>query len=295
MQKIKIVFLFSISMLIVITIMTCGPADKNFKNLRTMTFNIRMNTPADSGNAWPNRKDMVTSMVRFHQADLVGFQEVLDNQMEDLKTALPEFGSFGVGRDDGQKAGEYAPIFYRKDRFSLLKQATFWLSETPDVAGSRGWDAACVRIVTWGEFRDNLTGKTFYHFNTHFDHRGEQARKNSVRLLLSQIPTIADKKPVVVTGDFNFNESSQLYHLIVDSARTNNLYKLLDTKNISALPHHGPSSTFQGFRELVPGNKIDYIFVNQQFHVFRHGSLSDRWENRWPSDHLPVLAEMRIK
>ncbi|MBN2093246.1 endonuclease/exonuclease/phosphatase family protein [candidate division KSB1 bacterium] len=295
MQKIKVRFIIAISMLTLFIIMTCGPSSEDYKNFRVMTFNIRMNTPADSSNAWPNRKDLVTSMVRFHQADLVGFQEVLDDQMEDLKQALPEFGWFGVGRDDGQKAGEYSAIFYRKNRFNLQKQETFWLSETPEVAGSRGWDAACVRIVTWGEFEDNRTGKKFYHFNTHFDHRGEQARKNSVRLLLSKVQSIAGTKPVVVTGDFNFNESSPLYHLIVDSAQVQNLYELFDSKKRCQQPLHGPSGTFQGFKELIPNQKIDYIFVNSKFDVLQHGVLSDRWENRWPSDHLPVLAEVQIK
>ncbi len=295
MQKIIMLFLISILMMTLFVIMTCGPSNDNFNHIRVMTFNIRMNTPADSLNAWPSRKDLVASMVRFHQADLVGFQEVLDDQMEDLKQALPEFGWFGVGRDDGQKAGEYSAIFYRKNRFNLQRQETFWLSETPEVAGSRGWDAACVRIVTWGEFQDNWTGKKFHHFNTHFDHRGELARKNSVRLLLSKVQTIAGTKPVVVTGDFNFNESSPLYSLIIDSAHVQNLYELFDSKKLSQQPIHGPSGTFQGFKEVVPNQKIDYIFVNSKFNVLQHGVLSDRWENRWPSDHLPVLAVIQIK
>src|SRR5574341_935321 len=124
-----------------------------------MSFNIRLNTPADSANAWPHRKDMVASMMRFHRADLTGVQEALKDQMDDLTNLLPEFGWMGVGRDDGKAAGEYSAIFYLKDRFTVLEQKTFWLSETPEKPGSLGWDAACVRIVTWAKFKDKKTRK----------------------------------------------------------------------------------------------------------------------------------------
>jgi hypothetical protein len=144
--------------------------------IRVMSFNIRLNTPADSANAWPHRKEMVASMMRFHRADLTGVQEALKDQMDDLTKLLPEFGWMGVGRDDGKEAGEYSAIFYLKDRFAVLEQNTFWLSESPEKPGSMGWDAACVRIVTWAKFKDKRMGKAFYHFNTHFDHIGEKAR-----------------------------------------------------------------------------------------------------------------------
>ncbi len=148
-----------------------------------MTFNIRVDVPSDSLNSWPYRKAKAASMIRFHQADIVGLQEALAGQLEDLAAGLPDYDWFGVGRDDGHDQGEFMAIFYLKKRFQVIKQSTFWLSETPQIPG-KGWDAACNRIVTWGEFKDNITGKVFYHFNTHFDHMGEIARQESAKLLL---------------------------------------------------------------------------------------------------------------
>jgi endonuclease/exonuclease/phosphatase family metal-dependent hydrolase len=150
--------------------------------LRVMTFNIRYDEPRDKENAWPNRKELVASMIRFHHADLVGLQEALKRQLDDLEKLLPEYAWVGVGRGDGKTEGEYSAILYRKIRFTYLASSTFWLSETPDVA-SMGWDAAYPRIVTWVKLKDNRTSKTFFHFNTHFDNRGVLAREESSKLL----------------------------------------------------------------------------------------------------------------
>lgn len=179
--------------------------------LRVMSFNIRFNTARDSANAWPHRKDLAASMIRFHHANLAGLQEALKGQIDDLAERLPGYGWFGVGRDDGRDKGEFSAIFYRRDRFELLEESTFWLSEEPEVIGSKGWDAAITRIVTWGKLRDRSTGKVFFHFNTHFDHRGVRAREESASLLLTKIKEIAGTTPVIVTGDFNSRESSEPY------------------------------------------------------------------------------------
>lgn len=258
---------------------------------RIMTFNIRYNNPGDGENAWPNRKDMVASVIHFHHADIVGVQEALKEQMDDLEQRLPEFAWFGVGRDDGKEAGEFSAIFYRKDRFELLEQNTFWLSETPAILGSIGWDAACVRIVTWGRFRDKITGKTFVHFNTHFDHRGQAARENSAKLLLKKVPELAGDLAAVVTGDFNFPPTSPLYALLTGGEAP----LLFDALTLSRQPPHGPDWSYNGFRETgEPGRKIDYIFVTRGITVYQHGVLSDKWQGRYPSDHLPVIAEISI-
>jgi len=226
-----------------------------------MTFNIRYNNPADGENAWPNRKDMVASMIRFHGADLLGVQEALRDQVDDLAKRLPEYKWFGVGRDDGHDAGEFSAIFYRKYRFRVLDSGTFWLSKTPETMGSIGWDAACVRIVTWGKFKDRRSGKEFFHFNIHFDHRGQVARENSAKLLLKRVNKIAGKSPVIVTGDFNFDRSSPLYKIITGNQGSKSP-RLKDAQFCCKQAHHGPDWSFNGFGKPEAEHKIDFIFVN---------------------------------
>ena len=261
---------------------------------RVMTFNIRYDEPRDNQNAWPNRKQLVASMILFHHADIVGVQEALKSQLVDLGQLLPEYSWVGVGRADGKDGGEFSAIFYRKTRFKSLENATFWLSETPQVA-STGWDAALPRIVTWSRLQDLQTSKTFFVFNTHFDHRGERARTESARLLLARIGQIAGELPVVVTGDFNFTESAEGYQVLTGKNANSSRSVLRDARYISERQHHGPTSTFNDFKALVPGRTIDFVFVKGTIHVLQHGALSDTWDGRFPSDHIPVLAEIVIR
>ena len=259
-----------------------------------MTYNIRYDDPRAGDLAWANRREMVASMIRLHRADLVGLQEALANQLADLERLLPGFVAFGVGRNGGRK-GEFSAILYDRARLSLLAGDTFWLSETPGVAGSRGWDAAFPRVVTWAKFRDNSTGKTFYHFNTHFDHRGERARVESARLLRQSVERIAGRAaPLIVTGDFNFREAAEGYRVLTGGAneQPSAARVLRDARHHSLHPHHGPTATFNDFKALVPGSKIDYVFVAGRVSVLQHAALSDTWDGRFPSDHLPVLAEV---
>lgn len=257
--------------------------------IRVMSYNIRYDEPRDGVNAWPNRKTKVADVIRFHKADLVGVQEALLSQLRDLESLLPNFAWCGVGRTDGKESGEYSAILYRRPRFRMLECKTFWLSESPDKVGSMGWDAAFPRIVTWAKFRDQTSKKTFYHFNTHFDHRGEKARKESASLLLRKIGEIATGMPFVLTGDLNFTESTEAYTILkTGSDRT----RLADAQYASANGHFGGDSTFNAFKELEPGRKIDYVFVSQGIRVTEHAVLSDRWNGLWASDHLPVLAEI---
>ena len=261
-------------------------AGADVEPLRIMTFNVRLNTPADGKNAWPHRKEMAASMIRFHRADAAGLQEALLGQNRDLAERLPGYEWIGVGRANGKKKGEYNSIFYRTERLQALEHDTFWLSESPSKPGSMGWDAACPRIVTWARFRDRRTGRQFYLFNTHFDHRGRKARRKSARLLLSRMRRIADGAPTVVTGDFNCAEGSAPYRILTEQG------PLRDGFHASERPHHGPVGTFTGFDTgRPPERRIDYIFVTGGVRVLRHGTLSDRRDGRYPSDHLPVLAE----
>ena len=255
--------------------------------VRVMSFNSRSDEPRDGVNAWSNRKQKVADVIRFHKADLVGVQEALLTQLRDLETMLPDMAWCGVGRTDGKEAGEYSAILYRKSRFQIQECKTFWLSLTPDVAGSKGWDAAFPRIVTWARFRDRITKKTFIHFNTHFDHIGQTARIESSKLILRRIVDAAGKLPFVLTGDFNVVESNEAYKTIASGMR--------DARYVSVNPHFGGDSSWTAFKQIEPGRKIDYIFIRAGMKVIEHGILADQWNGLWASDHLPVLAEVDIK
>lgn len=261
--------------------------------LKVMTFNIRYNNPDDSLNAWPLRKDKAASEILFLGAHTLGVQEALHDQMQDLQQRLPQYKSIGVGRDDGKTKGEYAAIFYDTTRLLLLDNQTFWLSETPTVAGHIGWDGACTRIVTWGKFRDKKTNKVFYHFNTHFDHMGKIARRESAKLLLQQVYQIAGQQPAIITGDFNAVPSDEPIQIIMN---VNDPLHLTDSKAISQTPHFGPTGTFNGWHISEEDDQpIDYIFLKGKFDILKHASISETWNGRYASDHFAVYAEILLK
>ena len=261
------------------------------KNLRVMTFNIKYNEPRDGENAWEYRKQKVAGVIRFHKADVVGVQEALIGQLNDLEKLLPDFAWCGIGRDDGKKGGEFSAILYRKSRFKLLQTSTFWLSETPETPGSKGWGANYPRVVTWAKFYDKRAKKTFFQFNTHFDHESEKAREEGAKLILKRIEQTVGKNPFIVTGDFNFIESAEPYKILTGKG-SGNKFTLKDARYESINGHFGGNSSFNGFKELIPDRKIDYVFVGKSIKVLEHGILSDRWDGKWASDHLPVLAEI---
>lgn len=268
-------------------------------SLNVMSFNIRFNNPNDGENAWPSRKALVANTVQFYRADLVGVQEALKEQLDDLSALLPEFAWLGVGRDDGKELGEYSAILYRKDRFEVLQQVTFWLSEEPEQPGSVGWDAAITRVVTWAKFQDKRDAKGFFLFNTHFDHVGQRAREESAKLLLRQIQNVAGSEPVIVTGDFNATASNLVYEILVGGAAEQDslapAHGLINAREISMLPHYGPDWTFHDFGRATERPGIDYIFVNHRLNVLRHGVIADPAGGPYASDHLPVLAEIVVQ
>lgn len=263
-----------------------------------MSFNVRcIGVPVDYP-AWGERRDPVARVIGAYGAAVAGLQEPVRRQIDDLMARLPGYAWFGAGRLDGKDAGEFTPVFYRQERIQVLEQSTFWLSDRPEVPGSMGWDATCARIVTWGRLRDRLTGRIFFLFNTHFDHHGARARLESARQLLAAIARIAGAEPLVVTGDFNCTESSMPYRLLTQGdpaeARSEQL-RLTDARPAALLGHSGPDFTFNALDNSEPLNsKIDYIFVANAVQVLRHGILSATWEGRFPSDHLPVVAELAI-
>lgn len=271
-----------------------GARSQGTSSLRVMSFNIRYDNPADGEDAWPKRRARAASMIRFHGADAVGLQEALSGQIADLEAALPDYDWFGVGRSE-ERDGEHCAVFYRHERLELLDHDTFWLSETPGVAGSRSWDAALPRIVTWGRLRDRVSGDVFFLFNTHFDHRGEEARRKSAALLLQKIAEIAGPEtPVLLTGDFNATPESEPYRILVAGDDGAGGARLVDALHHSRAPHHGPTSSWNGFEAIVPERRIDFVFVRPEVEVRQHGILSDTFDGRFPSDHLPVLAEVTV-
>jgi len=257
------------------------------EEIRVMTFNIRLDTPADSMNNWKYRRENAARMIRFYDVDLLGTQEVLHNQLQDLLNLLPEYGYLGAGRKDGKTEGEYSAFFFRKSRFDLLKTGNFWLSQTPEVPGSMGWDAACERMVTWGIFKDRANGKKFAAFNTHFDHMGKVARLNSALLLKDRISQIAGNMPVILTGDFNDTEGSEPIQKLLEGG------KLKDTRRSAALVY-GPEWTFHGFGRvpLPERERIDFIFISPSAEVNACASLAEVCDTLYLSDHNPVLAKV---
>ncbi len=262
------------------------------QNLQLMSFNIRYNNPGDSLDAWPFRKEYVASQILFHEVDYLGVQEALHGQMEDLQQRLKEYKYIGGGRDDGKTKGEYSAIFYKVERLQPVNSGMFWLSQTPLIKGSIGWDAHLPRIVTWAKFKDLQTGKIFFAFNTHFDHEGQQARRESAKLLLEKVKQIAGNYPAIVTGDFNAYPASEPIQIITDEA---NPRRLTDARRISALPHYGPTGTFNGFKNKELGNEpIDYIFLKGEWKVKKHATLSQTWGGRFASDHFAIFAALEL-
>ncbi|MGM9507259.1 endonuclease/exonuclease/phosphatase family protein [Larkinella sp. GY13] len=251
------------------------------------TYNIRYNTKNDGINAWPNRKEEVKALIRFHEFDIFGTQEALRDQLDGI-AELPEFAFFGAGRDDGQQAGEHSAIFYKKDRFEILKSGNFWLSETPDKPG-KGWDATCCnRICSWAQFRDKTTKKKFYFFSVHFDHQGVKARQESGKLMVQKIKEIAKDEPVVLVGDLNSTPETEQVKAIETI--------LSDSYKATAQPPYGPVGTFNSFKFDAPmKNRIDYIFVKKGIDVLKYGVLTDAKDQRYPSDHQPVVIKAIIR
>lgn len=269
-----------------------APAAAAAPALRLMTFNLRYDTPSDGVNAWPNRRDWVAALIRFHAPDAVGVQEALAHMLADLDARLQGFARVGVGRADGRAGGEFSAILYRTDRLALLDSGTFWLSATPEVPGSKGWDAAIERVATWARFRDKRTGCRHVHLNTHFDHVGERAREESARLIRRRLAELAGGDPVVVTGDLNADPASAPYRVLTRDTLEGALSPLRDAYAASRAGHYGPTSTWTAFRAIEPGRRIDYVLVSPGAAVLTHAILSDSWDGRFPSDHLPVVADV---
>ena len=260
-------------------------ASAGAQELKVMTYNIRYDNAGDSVNRWDNRKHKVFAVIRKWSPDIFGVQEALYNQVTDIANELKEFEHFGVGRDDGKQKGEFSAIFVRKDRLKVLKQNTFWLSKTPEVPGSKDWDAALTRVATWGRLRDKKTNKTFLVVNTHFDHRGKESRKHAAALIKERAKSLAGDLPVIITGDFNFRRDAPPYEVMMSPSGLRIVDSAPDTPGTSC-----------GFK--VNGrdcSAIDYIFHTPEWMSANYKVITDNDGKYYPSDHLPVMVELSLK
>lgn len=272
--------------LIAFLLLTTMLSHTEAQTIKVMTYNIRYDAPSDGVNQWPKRTHKVYDLIKKYDPDLIGLQEVLHHQLTDLLKNLPEYVHIGVGRDDGKTKGEYSAILYKKSRFKVIDKNTFWLSETPAVPGSKSWDAAITRVASWGTFRDLKSNKEFLMINTHFDHIGVEARKNSAALLKQMAGKIAKDFPLVITGDFNCTRDDGPYQTIMDPK---------DVKLVDPAPKNSPG-TFCSFTvNSMECKAIDYIFHTEEWKSDGYQVITDNDGKYYPSDHLPVAVELSIK
>ena len=250
-----------------------------------LTYNIRYDNPGDGINSWPNRRNHVAALIASRQPEVFGLQEALPGQVKDIAYRMKEYAWIGAGRDDGKTGGELTPVFYNINLIRLLNAGHFWLSESPEIP-SRGWDAEFKRVCTWAKFWHNSESREFFLFNTHFDHSGTIAREESARLMIEKVASINyENLPLILTGDFNLTPDS---HPIA-TIKT----KLCDTADIQFPEYPDKAGTFNDFNTSLPAHKrIDYIFVNEKIIVQDYKILKDAPENRYPSDHFPVLVNL---
>ena len=265
----------------------CATKKDSTCKMNVASFNLRCDVKADSLNAWPHRKEYVKNLIRFYDFDMFGTQEGFKHQIDGI-CELEGYTYIGGGREDGKDKGEHAAIIYQKDRFDLLDKGDFWFSETPEVPGL-GWDAkCCFRICSWGKFRDKETGKEFVFINSHFDHEGVVARRESSKLLLSRIRQIAgENMTVFATGDFNaVPDDEPIVTLASDGL-------LLDSYKISKEPPFGTVGTYNGWSATMERDvRIDYIWVTKDVTVEKYGVLNVVQYGRTPSDHFPIMSKV---
>jgi len=265
------------------------------QTLTVASYNIRYsieeNHKSDSmkGEDWKRRGPAVAQLIKFHEFEIFGIQEGLLHQINDLLQWLPGYKYVGVGRDDGQQAGEHTAVFFQTEKFKVLDRGDFWLSETPEKP-SMGWDGTCChRMCTWVYFEDIRSGNKFYFFNTHFDHQAVIARKESSKLILKKIKEIADDQPVIFMGDLNGDHESDWYKRLKNSDILQDAYFMADNP-------YAQNGSFNGFGRRNETNRIiDHVFVSKHFSVDKWGILTDTYHGKFPSDHFPIMVKIRLK
>ncbi len=256
--------------------------------LQLMTYNIRLELKSDGDNQWEKRKEVMAGQVKFYSPDILGIQEAMPAQVNYFDSCLAAYKHIGIARE-GEGKGEASSIFYNSSKLAVLQQNTFWLSQTPDTV-SKGWDASYLRVCTYGLFKDKRTKKKFWVFNTHLDNNGVTAREKSVELILQKIKQVNIKNlPVFFMGDFNAPPDAKV---IVNLKKEMN-----DARDISTEKPFGPSGTFNGFEFNKPVTLlIDYIFISKApgVTVNKYAVLSDSYDLKYPSDHLPVFVQLTL-
>jgi len=256
------------------------------QQLNIGTYNLRYANATDSaqGNGWGQRYPVIANIIKFNDLDIFGIQEGYYKMLNTLNDSLPGYKWIGVGRD-GEQKGEHSAIFYKADKFKLIKTANFWLSPTDLTKPNVGWDAALTRVCTWAQFKEIKTGYTFYFFNVHMDHVGKVARFESSKLIISKIKEFAGNAPVILTGDFNVDQNSEAYTVVNESGILKDSYLLSPIK----LANNNSFNSFN-INKGGTGLRIDHIFVSKQFKVKRYAILTQTYQGKAPSDHYPVVA-----
>ncbi len=279
--KFKLIVLLFVCMLTV----SVSAQQKSETGLKVMTFNIRYGAANDGENNWQFRKGYAAETIQKFDPDILGLQEALRFQIDDLLEQLQQYELVGVGRDDGKTAGEYSCIFYKKDKFKIDSTQTFWFSDTPEIPGSKSWGNEITRICTWARMTDKTSGKTFYAFNVHLDHQSQPSREKSAQLLVKRI---GEKNlPVILTGDFNSTEDNPAIKAVLASG-------LIDTFRALHKTGHN-QGTFHAFKGNTDGEKIDYIFVSKEFNPVSSEIITTSYNGRFPSDHFPVSATIIVR
>lgn len=265
---------------------TRGGAESS-DSLRVMSFNIRYGTADDGANSWPQRRELTLGVIRDYGPSVMGVQEALKFQLDEIRQALPWLGQVGVGRDDGAEAGEYSAILYDQRRLSVADGGTFWLSETPEVPGSKSWGNNITRIATWARFRETGTGREFLVLNTHWDHESQNARERSAAQVVAWLERHATPQPVIVMGDFNADEQNPAYQALIAPGERE--VPLKDTFR-AAHPDATVAGTFHAFSGRQDGGKIDAVLVSPEWRVLSAAIVTSNDNGRYPSDHFPVIA-----
>jgi endonuclease/exonuclease/phosphatase family metal-dependent hydrolase len=260
------------------------------KDIKIMSYNIRLDLKSDGENWWEKRKDKVIGLMQYYDADFLGCQEVMQHQLVYIDSLLEEHSYVGVGRDDGKTLGEYSCIFYNQDKYKCLTSNTFWLSPTPNEV-SIGWDAAYKRVCTYGLFQHKKSKKKFWVFNAHLDHKGNNARLESVKLIHQKIEKLNAKAklPIIITGDFNCRPEEEPYLYFSQQYD--------DARHISKMAPYGGEDTWNAFKfDEKPNGRIDYIFLSRynKLKVYKFGTITDSYDLKYPSDHFPIITSISI-
>jgi endonuclease/exonuclease/phosphatase family metal-dependent hydrolase len=264
-------------------------------SLRVMSFNVRLSAAQDGENAWPRRIGVFFKTIQDFGPDLIGFQEVMADQYDAIVAQMPAYAFSGVARDDGKRKGEWSLVGFRRDAFQLLDHGDFWLSEHPDVPGSKSWDAAFTRICSWVRLRETATGRELVYANTHFDHKGVIARQEASKLLSRELSRIAAGVPAILTGDLNTTEDDPPYAVLTGSPTPGAIQWIDAYREVH--PVRSPDErSFHDFKGGTAGSRIDYIFHTAHFTAVAAGiDHAVSADGHFPSDHYPVTAILQAK